>query len=430
MSKIVIPYIGIEQIKKFIREMPKEASKLEDLINKFGQSNVANALPTLKLLKLVNYDKKEKIVSLSEIGRRFRTAIISGDYIRAREILKQVVDEIEIFSFIRGLLERRGSLSSKEIGREIAFKYGKSWKDSRTYNAYGAACGSILGFVGYGIYEKGVLRREGPPIRKEKKLPSPYLTFDKILRILEEIGYEEMDLHTLSRNLKTSINRLGSELSVCVELGVIERVAPGKFILTKKGERLIDPLNKSRRSEIWREILLNSRYRKIINLLKESEFNKEELGKILKHHLGGKWREEKTITTFAKKFWNWLKSADLLESTDSGKFKIREQLKISSTLPRKVIIPIGITTYDLYFLGKDIGIILSSKNAREIERAVEEIISICKYDKELQDIVTLLDEHLKLFKEMKLDDGRIFIPDIKLLEKRLGVEKWNIESIK
>jgi len=419
MNDAPLPYIRMDQIKKFILEMPKETCNIEDLVAKFGRSSVANALPTLTLLKLIEYNKKEKKVSLTEEGRKFRVALISEDYKKAREIIKSIIDELELFIFIKGLLERKGSLTIEEIGKEIAFKYNKMWRNPVTYRAYGSACASILGFVGYGIYERGVLRRGEISVEKEKKLPSPYLSLNKIIKILKEIGNEEVDLHTLSKRLNTHENRLGAELSVCVELGVIERLAPGKFILTKKGEKLIDPLNTHRKSEIWKEILLKSRYRRIIALLSNKEFDFNELGKILQHHFGGKWREEKTINTFAKKFLNWLRGAGILEEED-GKYKLVGEIEPLEEHVKEKISP-GVAFIDYYSIGKSVGIISASNNFDEIDKAVSSLISICKQDVALADVTELLEQHLKLFREMKLSDGRIFLPDIKLLEKRLGL---------
>jgi len=43
MSDYPLPYIRMDQIKKFILEMPKETCNIEDLAPKFGRSSVSNA---------------------------------------------------------------------------------------------------------------------------------------------------------------------------------------------------------------------------------------------------------------------------------------------------------------------------------------------------------------------------------------------------
>ena len=422
MKKVILPYVGMEQIKRFILDMPRETSTMDELANRFGLSTVRNILPTLILLKLAEYNRKEQKVSLSENGRKFRVALINEDYKKAREIIKNTVDEIELFVFVRGLLERKGSLDIKAIGEELAFKYNKVWNNPRTYATYGAACASILSFAGYGIYERGILRKGESVLKKEKKLPSPYLSVNKMIRIIENIGNGVVDIHTLSERLKTNKNRIGSELSVCVELGLIERVSPGKFKVTIKGKRLIDPLNTHNRNRIWREILLESRYNKIIDLLKNEEFDLERLADILQHHFGGDWKEDNTKISFAKRFLNWLKEANLLKETN-GKYKL-----IDFEIPKEKIskkISVGIPLMDYYTLGKSVGIVMASSDSMMIEVAISKLIDVCSQDESLLDITELLKQHLEIFRDMKLSDGRIFIPDINLLEKRLGLVSDN-----
>ena len=319
---------------------------------------------------------------------------------------------------MRGLLERKGSLDIKEIGKELAFKYNKVWNNLRTYGAYGSACASILSFAGYGIYERGVLRKGESVLEKEKKLPSPYLSVNKMIRIIESIGNSVVDIHTLSERLNTSEKRMGSELSVCVELGIIERVSPGKFKITPKGKKLVDPLNAHNRNRIWREILLESRYNRIINLLKNEEFDLERLADILQHHFGGDWKEDNTKISFAKRFLNWLKEANLLKETN-GKHKL-----VNFEIPKEKIskkISVGIPLMDYYTLGKSVGIVMASNDSTMIEDAISKLINVCSQDESLLDITELLKQHLEIFRDMKLPDGRIFIPDINLLEKRLGL---------
>ncbi len=429
MDDVIIPYARIDQIKKFLMEIPKETCSLDELADKFGRSSLRNILPTLEILKLIEYDKKGKRISLSEIGRKVRVALITEDYEKAREILKSIVDDIELFRFVKGLLDRKGKLSSEEIGKELAFRYNKVWRNPATYRAYGSACASILGFVGYGIYERGILRKRGLTARKEKKLPSPYPSFGKILKILRELKSGEAELGELSRRLKTKKNRLGAELSVCVELGLVERLSPGKFILTTNGEKLIDPLNKPRQKEIWRKILLGSGYSRIIKLLLEKEvFDFEELGEILRHHFGGKWREQKTVNTFTKRFLNWLKEAEILEEVD-GKYRLKLEL-VKGEFENEEQTAYGKESYttrvvistDYYLLGKSVGIAIASNDRNKIEDAVSFLVQFCKEVEEFAEVAELLEEHLKIFKELKLPDGRIFIPDINMLERRLGVQ--------
>jgi hypothetical protein len=164
----------------------------------------------------------------------------------------------------------------------------------------------------------------------------------------------------------------------------------------------------------------------LIKTIIDKEFTIEELGYILKHQIGGKWFEKKTIFSYGKKFYNWLNSSKLLEGVGNGKYKIisdivREEAKLSEKTQ-------FLSSIDLYELGKVIGVILSPPNEFEkVKASAEKLIELCKRERNLSTVVDLLEEHYKLFLELK--DSRIFHADIKIIERLLGVEEWSTKSI-
>ena len=425
--KEIIPYVRIDQITEFIKSLPTETSFIKDVTTttKFGKSSVENIIPSLQLLKIVEYDAKERIIRLTDTGQRFRTALITGDLRAAAESVREHVDASKVLSFIKGLLERKGSLTILEIGKELSFKFGKKWKSVVTYKTYGASCATILAFVGNGVYHRGVLRKEEVKVVKREITP-PYTTFRKMLTIVEAVStYNEVDIHTLAERLQTKEGRLSMEVKNCLDLGFIQRPAPGKIAITEKGRELVDPLNKNKRGQIWTNELMNSEFSPIITSLRDAEFSVEDLGNILKHKLGGKWLERKTVISFGKKFYSWLRSAKLTEQVGKGRYRI-----IAGALKeKKKVEPIRVmSTIDYYELGKCVGILLTPHSDFERSKlAVEKLIQISEKEKDLLTVTDLLRDHQKLFLELK--DNRIFHADIKLIEKSLGVEEWSTESV-
>jgi len=418
-KNVIIPYVRIGKVIDFIKELPTGKSTLEELSNRFGRSTVQNILPTLQLLGLGEYDRKSRMIKLTNLGEKFRSLLITNDEKRAAEIIKPYVDKSEALSFIKMLLERKGSLSILDIGRELAFKFNKKWDNVVTYKTYGAACASILGFVGYGTYTRGLLRKIEVPTTKIKISP-PYAGFKKITKIVETVSaYGEADLHTLSKELKTKEGRLSVEMKNCIDLGFLERTAPTKVAITSIGRDFINPLNRSRRSEVFREALLHSNFNKIISSISEKtiEFDAKELGEILKHQIGAKWLKDKTIITFGKKFLNWLDSSKLLEKTKNGRYKLIQDILKKAEKPQPLVL--SITAY--YELGKTIGTILHSNNFDKTKVSIEKLLEFCKQSKNLKTITELLEEHYNLFLELK--DNRIFRADIKLLEEVLGLRE-------
>jgi DNA-binding MarR family transcriptional regulator len=413
-----IPYVRMSQIKELIRKMPSGELTLKELGERFGLSKVLNALPTLQLLGLCSYDRKNKIIKLTDEGEKFRSFLITNDEKRAAEIIKPCVEKSEALSFIKMFLERRGHLSILEIGRELAFKFNKKWDNVLTYKTYGAACASILGFVGYGTYSRGILRKSEVKIA-EVKITPPYAGFKKIFNIVRLVStYGEVDLHVLATKLSTKEGRLSVEIANCVELGFLERPVPGRVAITALGRELVNPLNKSKISEIFRESLLQSDFKKIIFQLLNKTFNTKDLGEILKHQLGARWFDEQTIISFGKKFLNWLKSANLVEENKEGNYKILINA-IKKEVEKLPEIPLSVTDY--YKLGKTIGIILSSSDFETIKQAAMFLLEFCKQDKNLSSIADVVEEHYKLFLDLK--DSRIFKADIRLIERALGLEE-------
>lgn len=420
-----IPYVRMSQIIEFVKLLPDRAS-ITDITTttKFSKSSVQNIIPALQLLGIAEYNRKEKVIELKNMGQRFRSALVASDDGRATELIKESVESSEVLSFVRGLLERKGSLTVLEIGRELSIKFGKKWKNVLTFKTHGAACATILAFAGYGVYNRGVLRKEEVKVVKREITP-PYASFKKMTKIIELVStYNEVNIHTLAERLRTKEGRLSSEVKNCIDLGFIQRPAPGKVAITEKGREFADPLNRNRKSEIWANSLLDSGFSSIILSLKNTEFSVEELGNILKHKLGGKWLEKKTVISFGKKFYSWLKSAKMIKDTEKGKYRI----VLSHIREKRKPEPIRVmSTVDYYELGKSIGILLSQNSDFEISiSAVEKLIQICDREKDLSTVPELLKDHQKLFLELK--DNRIFRADIKLIEKFLGVEEWNSKA--
>lgn len=424
MKKEIIPYARIDQITNFIKNVSGAKPSIEEINERFGRSAFQNILPSLQLLELVEYDKKGKTIEFTDLGKKFRSALVANDAKRASNILKKTVDNAPALSFVKSLLERKRSISILDIGRELALKFNKKWDNILTYKAHGAACASILGFVGYGIYDKGVLRKSEIKVERTEVTP-PYAGFHKIIKIVDIVfTCGEISIHSLSEKLKTTYGRLSPEIKNCIDLGFLQRPAPGKVAITQQGRELVNPQNKNRIDEIFRNALLSSGFGEIIGSIHQ-EFSVDDLGGILKYQLGGKWLKRTTIKTYGKKFYNWLSSAKLLEEVEKGKYKIASKImKEKVKKPEKVQF---LSSMDYYELGKSIGIILSPKNEFEkVKKAAEKLIGLCKQENSLLTIANLLDEHYKLFLDLK--DSQIFHADIKLIEKALGVEEWNTKS--
>lgn len=459
MSEEHLPYIQITQLNEFVIKFPKEYDcDLNDLHQIFGKSKVSNLIPALNLLRLIDYNKRERKISLSELGRQYRIALVTDNETEASNMLKNIVKDIDSMNFIRKLLEAKHSLTSEEIGKQLAFKYSKNWKNPSSFKIYGSSVASILGFCNFGIYSRGILRKGIKLSVGDEKPVLPSASFNVIFKITRKIfSLKETDLDTLTNEFG---RRVSSDLSPCVELGLVERTASKRYHITTKGEKLVYEMNQENIPENWREILQASKYWRYISLLEGKEITTSILGDFLNKNIGGKWGSQNTAKTYAKKFLTWLNNASLIEKIEQGRYlfkdiepirkeisdiKSREELNKTFIESSPQIKEINVSDAfkgrklpglksidfkqevkyfrnDLYELGKSVGVIQSSSSKDDVDqinKAVKIIIEFCSLNEFFKELLDLFNDHFELFQELK--DTRIFLSDIKLLEKKLEI---------
>ncbi len=322
MNEVTIPYVQITQVNETIKEFPKEKNCTRDeLSNRFGQSKISNIIPTLEILKLIDYDKENGVLSLSNLGKNYKIALITGSDDEAGRMLKPIVMNLEFIKLIYNLLERKKMLTNEEIGKHIAYKYSKDWS-TKSMRAYGGSIGSILGFCRLGIYSRGTIRISTNTFNNKKIPFYPTTGFNKIFRITKLIyDFKEAELDDLEKSLGKNV---GNDLGPCIELELIERLAPKVYTITDKGAELVNIFNKEKISENWKNILFESKYGDYIIELEGKTINMEILGEFLNNKLGGSWKSKMTAITYAKKFNTWLKAAELVEKKGKGEYFVKK----------------------------------------------------------------------------------------------------------
>lgn len=421
----IIPYVRIGQMIEMIKVMPTGDVSINELILNVSlrRTQIKNIIPSLESLGLLEYHSGK--IRLTKKGQEFRLNIKSNNEKGSQNIIKDLIGRVEPLSYIVELLNQQQKLTTDQIGRELAIKYKKVWNHPLTYKTHGAACASIIAFAGHGVYDRGVLRK-GALVSVPLKIPFPNVTFKKIIKILEIIYPRgECSLKELSKLIGTSEGRLATEMVVCAELKLVDRESRGLYKISEIGDKLISPLAKEERSSIFKDCLLKSRYNLIIEKLADSTFNIAKLGEIIVYL----FRVKSTSTTqlvYATKFLNWLNYAQIVKKVKKGfyaldKSKLKEKnwakaptengKLIKSIKPDRQLLK-------YYEIGKLVGIVVSSCEKKEaIKENVEKLATIWRELDGTEDILTLLNEHIKLFEGLK--DPRIFLADIGLLEKRI-----------
>ena len=316
------PYLRIGKMNELLKEIPLQ---LVSEVNEFSARGLAAAIGA-STTTVSNLIATMKSIGFIEGERKFRFTAEGNTYtiqIRTQEeeaktILRHQVENSEYFQVIKQKLAEKGKLTIFEIGSEIVSRYGKNWQNPLTLKTYGAGIASVLDFVGLGYYKGGVINREKGE-GDEMVMPVPYLSAEKIFRILNALSSSVMDVHTLSRDLETRERRLTQELACCQALGLVEHPRRGFYALTEEGRAIRSPsVSDEERKTKFTGYLVNSAYKRVITKLPRDNISVQTIGEILESAYGKEW-SGLTKKTYAKKFLNWLRFSGLVEKVKGEK---------------------------------------------------------------------------------------------------------------
>ena len=326
------PYLRIGKMNEILKEIPLE---LVSEVNEFSAHELATAIGTstttvsnlIATMKSLDFVKGRRKFRFTVEGDRYTILIKINEEEEAKAVLQYQAKNIEYLQVIKQMLEEKGKLSIFEIGSQIVTQYDKKWKNPLTLKTYGAAIASILDFMGWGYYKRGVISVE-KIVREAETMPVPYLSADKIFKILNVLSPSGSDIHTLAGDLKTQERRLSQEIACCQALGFVEHLYSGSYELTKDGKAIISPyMGDDNQRTKFAEFLLRSQYKKIIDKLPEDRITMKSIGNLIESMYGKKW-SELTKKTYAKKFLNWLRFSGLVDKVKGEKWYKLNKLRL------------------------------------------------------------------------------------------------------
>jgi len=422
-SRVVIPYIGIDRVIETLSVIYKRgsteisATELASLLGS-GTSNINNVTPTLGLLGLANVKKGR--ISITSEGLEFIQAHNSNETEKAKGIIRKSVVQSEALKFVKSLLETRVQLTGEEIGRALADRFGKKWKNVVSYRTFGNSCASIVSFGGFGFYYDGVLSLKPVTIKAEAELFPPEVGFNPIIDLLNALHpFERAKGSDLAKKLKMKEGRVATELSVCVALGLVGRDSTGGYQIADKGRKLVDPLlHDAEKRQAFRDCLLSSPYREVISKLSEAEeLTNERIGESLAYFMRRDW-SPMTKKLYGKKFITWLNGSGLLKKAGRNKYqllteRVRESMKAQEETKARTV-----DVAKIYEVGRVLGALETIVPNAESEKDFEDQISVLK---------VLLTEHTDF--ELALDLLRKNF-QISLEAKNPSIYRSNVELIK
>jgi len=329
-ERVSIPYITIDRIievlgviyKRGTREISLDALSLH--LNS-GISSINNVTPSLGVLGLV--DVQNKIISLTNEGLEFISSYKSGKLDAAKKIIAKGIEKSEPLKFVKALLDTRNQLSGEEIGQALSRHFNKKWKSLVSIRTFGNSCASIIAFAGYGHYSDGLLSKQSSRIEATNNLYPPNVGYEPmltLLRALYPLGYAKPS--EIAQRVKSKESRVSNELSVCLMLKLAEKDVYGRYCISERGKKLIDPtINATNKIEAFRDCLLESPYFDIISKLGKTKdtLTYESIGSIIAHFLRRDWAALSN-QIYGKKIITWLKAADLLEKIGPNQFKVKD----------------------------------------------------------------------------------------------------------
>lgn len=431
MKKVDLPYMRITQVNELLKKLSpsfidKEAISSTEISKAIGvkKGTINNMLTTLKALRMIEGRGK---YNFTNSGKKYIKNLLRNNDDKSREILKTVVNEIDYIVETRQWLEQKGKLKNEDIGNQLALKFDQKWENPLTVKAYGASISSIIDFIGDASYRTGSLFLKKAEYPAES-IPVPDVHINKVFKILTALFPDGGDFHGLSEKIEISEKRLSSEILPCLELGLVERPTRGFYRLTDSGKSMISPVStEQNKKTIFQERLLKSRYSKTLRELTD-EITVEKMGEILKYSMNRGWTSQ-TSKTFGSKFISWLIYAGVVEKkgrvyiiTDRKSLGTTYETPFDDKVDTRQRSPIkSVDSISYYMLGKSIGQISNPNSSKEvITEAVSNIIAFCREDHRLKDALEGWKEDYELYSD--LNDPRIFLRDIKALEKAMGVK--------
>lgn len=408
-GRIVIPYIGIDQISETLGTAYKKGTRevtLIELASLLGcsVSNINNVTPTLGLLGLANV--KKGTMSITSDGMEFIRAFSSNELERAKEIIRKGIEKSEVLKFVRSLLETRVQLTGEEIGRALSDRFEKKWKSVATHRTHGNSCASIVGFAGLGFYYDGVLSLKPMTAKVETTLYAPEIGFRPIIRLLTALyPFERAKSSDLASKLKAKEGRISKELSVCVVLGLVKKDTAGGYRVTENGRRLIDPhLPREEKAQVFMECLLSSPYAEIISKLSQldRDLTYEEIGESLAYDLRRDWTSL-TKKIYGKKVITWLNAAELTEKLGPNSFRLKT-VEIRETIRNKEEAKTqAVDVYKIYEVARTLGALEAlaptKENMEEFDNRISVLKSSLKEHADLELILDLLRKNFQLSTE-------------------------------
>lgn len=156
---IHLPSMRIQRLNKVILDLSLGQHNVKKLREEFGSSRVSNALPTLRVLDLINYDVESGMVELSNDGIKYFHALNGDNIDKAKEQLRTKILITEPWNFVLQLVKSYDELTRERIGLALMDYYSKDWdKPEKTGKRYAITIATYIDWCNLGNYSNNKLK--------------------------------------------------------------------------------------------------------------------------------------------------------------------------------------------------------------------------------------------------------------------------------
>ncbi len=411
-----VPEASSNQVCKLLsKTYPKDAIDIRTI--GLGTSAITNIVLTCETLDILIKSKGNLILTQDGVALSRAIAFKRTDEIQ--NIFQKCVMKSSVLKYLYSLINEKKVLNNIEIGEFISNKFKKKWASPASYKRYGGICADLLSIAGFGMYSNGVYTIDKTKMFLNDKISSPMVTFNTLQKILRELVESDKNISSFPETFAKR-NRLSGQLLNCLDLGLVEKKGD-YFSISPKGLQLINPANDIvTRTTLFREILRESSYSKIIEIIQRKNImDKSQIGDLVLFEL--KRKGSKQYKDYVgKTFINWIKAAGLFRDTDKTDIDNEETLIHFQSEENSFIEPTNnLESNNLVKIGIMIERIENKINqGLDFREEMKELSKIFEQSVETKSYFYLINTHLNLYDETK--DIRIIKTDLNFLKSKLG----------
>ena len=329
INEVKVPTTRFRNIERILHALKAKELPRKEIAEKAGLSKslVSTTLPFMRSLSLIT-TSDYRLVRLTNEGNYLAHALSQGDLKPVRPLIETIVSQSPVLTYALQIISSNPNVSSLDIGKALANKFGWEWDSKATYRNVGKASIDIL--AGLELIPRLWMKRHRMRSLRSPRTGTlrPTAPIDMLLNILDRLDHKEYREFFLSNDNDKMRLRTNDRARSLIDLRLVDVLDNGLVRLTDRGNEIKLERragNDSAVSKLLSEVLLNDpNCREIIGLLVSLGISVGylEVGATLMEYNGAVWGIA-TSKVYGSRFLGWLKMANIaVPNSKYGKYRI------------------------------------------------------------------------------------------------------------